>query len=532
MTPDAALPDMMPGLEARHVLLGYQQALLATTSQHQLVVCEKSRRIGMTWAVAADAVLTSAAQKGAGGMDTLYIGYNLDMAREFIDTCASFARSFAGAAVQVGEFMWRDPATRAGEEDRNIQAFRINFAQFEVVALTSKPRSLRGRQGYVIFDEAAFHDALDEMLKAALALLIWGGKVLVISTHDGADNPFNVLVQDIREGKRKGKVVRVTFDDALEAGLYRRICLVAGKIWSQAAEAQWRAEIYGFYGEAAAEELDCIPQQGSGAYLTRAMIEACMVIEQKVLRLTGPVDLLQRDAHAPGTARALVDDFFEEQVLPCLLRFAEGRRSYVGQDFARSSDLTVLAIGQDGPQAQLLVPVIIELANIPFAEQEHLMRRIIRLLPAFAGADLDARGNGQMLAENLMRHFGATLIRCVMATEKIYLERMPRVKGRLEDRSILLPRDGHILDDLRCVKLIRGIPKIDEAKAGKVRGRHGDGAIAIMNLVSAADNPAAPIEFESAGDGLGAGAYADGRASIRRSGFGVVGSGNDFTGWQ
>ena len=33
-----------------------------------------------------------------------------------------------------------------------------------------------GQQGFVLIDEAAFHDDLGEVLKAAFALLIWGGK--------------------------------------------------------------------------------------------------------------------------------------------------------------------------------------------------------------------------------------------------------------------------------------------------------------------------------------------------------------------
>src|SRR3546814_1424375 len=67
--------------------------------------------------------------------------------------------------------------------------------------LSSRPRSLRGRQGYVIFDEFAFHDDPEELLKAGMAFIIWGGKVLVISTHNGDENPFNQLINDIRAGK-------------------------------------------------------------------------------------------------------------------------------------------------------------------------------------------------------------------------------------------------------------------------------------------------------------------------------------------
>ncbi len=76
-----ALPDAVAeAASLPSVLLPYQARLLATTATHQLVVCEKSRRIGMTWAVGADAALTAGASRGAGGSDVLYIGYNLDMA--------------------------------------------------------------------------------------------------------------------------------------------------------------------------------------------------------------------------------------------------------------------------------------------------------------------------------------------------------------------------------------------------------------------------------------------------------------------
>jgi phage FluMu gp28-like protein len=205
-----AMPEVLSGKGLPDILMPSQKKLLQATATNQLVVSDKSRRIGFTWAVGADAVLTSSARKGQGGMDTLYLGYNLDMAREFIDTCAMWARAFNHAAGEVEEFVFPDGP------DKDIAAFRIRFASgFEIVALSSRPRSLRGRQGYVILDEFAFHDDRAGLLKAAIALLIWGGKVLVISTHHGEDNEFNQLIQEIRAKKRPGAVVRCTFDQVL-----------------------------------------------------------------------------------------------------------------------------------------------------------------------------------------------------------------------------------------------------------------------------------------------------------------------------
>ena len=98
------------------------------------------------------------------------------------------------------EFLFDD-----GDPDKQIKAFRIKFAcGFQIIALPSRPRSLRGMQGFVIIDEAAFHEDLKELMKAAIALLIWGGRVLVISTHNGEDNYFNQLVKEARAGNGYG----------------------------------------------------------------------------------------------------------------------------------------------------------------------------------------------------------------------------------------------------------------------------------------------------------------------------------------
>src|SRR6185312_13781120 len=191
-------------------LLPYQQAWLADQSDFK--VCEKSRRTGLTWAEAADDVLIAGRARAAGGMNVYYIGYNMDMAIEFIEACAMWARVFnqAAGAIEEGQELFEE-----GKEDKVIKTYTIRFESgFRIVALSSRPANLRGKQGVVVIDEAAFHQDLDELLKAAIALLMWGGKVRVISTHNGVDNPFNQLIEDIRAGKRSGSVHRTTFDEA------------------------------------------------------------------------------------------------------------------------------------------------------------------------------------------------------------------------------------------------------------------------------------------------------------------------------
>ncbi len=466
-----AMPELLQGKGLPDILMPSQKALLKATATNQLVVSDKSRRIGFTWAVGADAVLTSSSKKAEGGMDTLYLGYNLDMAREFIDTCAMWARAFNYAATDVEEFVFVEGP------DRDIAAFRIRFASgFEIVALSSRPRSLRGRQGFVILDEFAFHDDRAGLLKAAIALLIWGGKVLVISTHNGEDNEFNQLIQEIRAGKRPGAVVRCTFDQALEEGLYQRICLMTGKTWSPETEAKWRTDIRKFYGADAAEELDCVPSQGSGIWLTRSVIEACSTAggPEKVLKLVCPPGWELKDK---AYRRAYVEAWLEQNVQPEIDRLDKRLRHYFGQDFAMSGDASVYT-----PLAELrvggaTVPFVIEMRNVPYDQQKQVVFWTTQRLPRFSGGKLDARGNGQPLAQEAKQEFGGSLIEEVMLSQPWYLENMPPLKADFEDRTIAIPWHPDLHDDLRQVRIVRGVPKVpDDARTKGEDGhqRHGD----------------------------------------------------------
>ncbi|MBI1408134.1 MAG: hypothetical protein GC145_18635 [Caulobacter sp.] len=469
------LPAQLAGKELPDVLMPSQKALLMATASNQLVVSDKSRRVGFTWAIGADAVLTAGAEKASGGMDCLYIGYNLDMAREFIDTCAMWAKAFMPACTDVGEFFFDD-----GDHDRQIQAFRIRFASgFEIVALSSRPRSLRGRQGYVILDEFAFHDEPDALLKAAMALLIWGGKVLVISTHNGVDNPFNILLNDVRAGKRPGVAVRCTFDDALEQGLYQRICLMTGKVWSPEAEAAFRTSTRRFYGAGAAEELDCVPSQGSGVYLTRALIEACSTSPGPVLRLhVGPDFEMKPEAER----RSYVDAFLEQQVGPELEKLDPNLRHFFGQDFALTGDASLYVPICIERMLTRRVPFVIEMRGVPHEQQKQVVIYTTERLPRFGGGKLDATGNGSYLAQVTAQRFGGDLIEQVKLSQAWYLEHMPPMKAAFEDREMAIPAHIDLVDDLRQIVLIRGVPMVPRDK--RTTGadglpRHGDFAPAL-----------------------------------------------------
>ncbi|MCA3343302.1 MAG: hypothetical protein ING24_12790 [Roseomonas sp.] len=473
------------------VLLPYQRDLVRAVSKHSVTVYEKSRRIGATWGVGAQAVLTAGAKREDRGMDVLYIGYNKDMTREFIDVCAMWARNFGLAAGEIGEFLFSDQEDKGME--RHIAAFRIKFASgFEILALASRPRSLRGRQGFVIIDEAAFHDDLPELLKAALAFLIWGGRILVVSTHDGAENPFAELVNDVRAGRKKRyHLLRTTFDEACDQGLYHRVAMKLGVPWTAEGEAEWKTEIRDFYGDSATEELDVVPRAGSGRYLPLHLIEARASRDIPVLRYTCADEFVHLSDHI-RTAETL--RWCEDNIHPLLDGLNPLLRSLTGMDFGRVVDLSVIWPIQIMPNLMRATPFTIELRNVPFEQQREILFYLADRLPRLSGLALDRTGNGAWLAERTLQRYGAHRVEGIHLTEGWYRDHMPKLKAAFQDASFDIPADAQVVEDFRAIELVNGVARVmvrrntakGEDRDPNAGQRHGDAAIAAALVIYAA----------------------------------------------
>ena len=454
------------------VFLPYQQQLTSTVLNSPVTVVEKSRRTGYSWAAGAIAVMVSSAAENA--QSTYYMGYDFEMAREFIQYVGEWAKKIGEACSEAEEYVFKDP----DNPDKDIKAFRVTFANGkEVVALPSVARALRGKQGFVIIDEAAFHDDLKEVLKAAFALLIWGGKVLILSTHDGEDNPFNELIKDIRSGKSPYQLLRCTFEDALKQGLYKRICQKQKTEWSQAGEDKWKADIYKFYGDSAEEELDCVPAQGTGAFLTRVVIEKCMRPGIPVLSYEAKNEFA---GLPPEERENIVDDWLTENIKPLLSKLNPKLQSGFGFDFARSSDLSVIWVFQEKDDLSLITPFVLEIRNLPHEQQKQIVFYIGDRLPKFKFAAFDARGNGSYIAEVAWQHWGDSYIEQVMLSVDWYRNNMPKAKAYLEDNMVTIPQNTNVLNDFKAVKVVKGVAQIPDARTKDEKGqkRHGDSFIA------------------------------------------------------
>lgn len=494
------------------ILLPYQQRWVADQADVKFI--EKSRRVGISWAEAADDTLY-ASEKGNGEKRNVwYIGYTKDMALEFINDCANWARAYSMAVSSIDEYEEPDEDDNGIVSEKKILAYKITFQSgWRITALSSRPTNLRGKQGRVVIDEAAFHDDLPGLLKAAMALLMWGGQVRVISTHFGDTNEFNTVIQDIRAGKKPYSLHRITFDEALEDGLYKRICEVLKKEWSPEAQAAWRQGIIDSYGEDADEELFCIPGQGTGVWLTRAVIEKCLSADIPVIRHEQPTSF---GALADHLRAAEIKDWCEEIIKPFLTGLSSEQNSVIGEDFARTGDLTVLIPLLEQQSANWRALFQLELRNIPFQQQEQIFCYICDRLPRFRYGALDARGNGQYLAERAMQRYGEDRIAQVMITEAWYRENMPAYKAAFEDQTIMMARDADVIEDHRAFKVIKGVAKLPEIrqKGKDNKKRHGDSGIAgaMAWFATRQEWAGGPVEYETVRQresfqGLGKGAF-------------------------
>lgn len=484
----AALPEELPrGAEipddldpfADGVLMRHQAEWLEDESD--LKLAEKGRRTGVTFAEALDQTLIAGAQRSAGGQNCFYIGDTKDKGREFIGYVAHFAKVISGALAAIEEFMFEDE--QADGSTRHIAAFRVRFASgFRVEALSSRPENIRGLQGVVCIDEAAYHKDVRAVLDAVNALLIWGGRIRVISTHNGVLNPFNELIREAKAGKNPFKVHFIPFATAVANGLFRRVCAIRGKPWSAEAEAAWEKKIRGAYGPRTAamrQELDAIPAEAEGAALTRVQIEAVMKPG------TGKIVRWARDdafKNLPQHERqAITLAFCEAQLLP-IVKALDPRRPHVfGGDFARSGDGSVYVVDEIGTDLIRRRRLNLELRNVPYEAQRDILFWLVERLPRMSGGALDASGNGAYLAEVAAQKFGASIVEVKFSGGLWYRENMPGYIEAFADGTIRLEPDEDVLKDHQALQYVGGIIKVpDDHRFKGLDGfdRHGDAAIA------------------------------------------------------
>ncbi|MDR0878946.1 MAG: terminase family protein [Treponema sp.] len=467
------------------ILLPYQKRVLEDKTPLRII--EKGRRTGISWLLSLEGALDGLAARGT---NTYYISYNHDMTKQFIDDAKYWAR-----ALQIVADYFEEEVV-----DENNKTFKVYALIFPsghgVYALPSTEYAIRSKQGNIVFDEAAFTDGFEGILKAALALQIWGGKLTIVSTHNGDDSPFNMLLNRIRAGEEPDwSHHRITFSQALEQGLYKKICQTQNREWTAEGEKEFVERVRRIYRDNMEEELDCIPARTGSRYFPRIILDPCADSDIEVIR-KGFEDAFLKE---PKEKRErVVEKWFNREVLS-FIRTLENP-VFIGEDFARSGDLTVFWLDELVEKKHARTVAVVELRNWPFDQQWQFWVLLVGALRIFGGAALDARGNGQMIAEKAETEWPGRAIP-VMITRAWYGTWFPKLKGRLEDREWTIPQDEYLIGDFGVVRLKAGYPLIDDStkeKAGSAlsRKRHGDGAVAsalALNAIEACADDTHPF---------------------------------------
>lgn len=488
------IPDTLNPMQDG-LLMTHQTEAIALSHIYDILVIEKGRRTGITFGIALDKALVAASQRFAGGDNVYYVGDTKEKGLEFIGYCAKFLRTIATAQGQgvssIEEFLFEDQDENG--KTKYITSWRIRLASgFQIVALSSRPENIRGLQGHVIIDEAAFHKNVQAVLDAATALLIWGSKIVIISTHNGTANAFNQLIKEIQAGiyEDTAFVYKATFDDAVANGLYERVCLIKGETPTPQGKEKWYKKIRRAYGSRKAqmrEELDVIPRDGNGTSLPTVWIERASVQGRPVLRLVLPENFVnktkyEREDFANGWINANLKDLLQKLDKKWLW--------YFGQDYARHRDFSVICPLAVTQNLRRDVPFVIEMQRVPARQQLQILFALIEGLPRFMGGAMDATGTGETTAELTADEYGRSRIMEVKLSQSWYGQYMPKTIGLFEDDMIDMPADINLTQDLRAIEEVNGVPMVSTLRRKDLKDpdlvRHGDfsPALCLANAAS------------------------------------------------
>jgi phage FluMu gp28-like protein len=411
--------------------LPYQRRWI--TADAAIVVGEKSRRIGWTYASSFRAVK----RRIQLGTDLFYSSADLSAAREFMNDCQQWARVFKVAAK---------PGEQTIDEADGMRAFVLRFENgSKIVAGSSNPKFFRSKGGDADADEFAFHREPRELYKAMQpAALVWGHQMRLWSTHNGEGSFFNQLVKSAPrgsgvgvEGSGEGRLAvhRVTLIDAVEQGLVEKIRkldapdLVARRDFLEEVRASCPDE------DAWNEEYLCRPSSEQSSLLSYALIQACEAESGGVVEWRGGGVAADgglypaTPPHNPSNPSAL----------------------YAGFDVGRKHDRSVLWLVERVGDV-LWTRGLRVLHDVNFTAQEQLLvslmddRTVRRLC-------IDSTGIGAMLAERLVQRFGHR-VEAVHFTAAVKSDLAMPLLRLFQDRLVRVPADADVREDLHKVRKV------------------------------------------------------------------------------
>ena len=403
--------------------LPYQKRWIADKSR--LKIMEKSRQVGLSWASAYGLVRDHVGPTSR--LDTWVSSRDEIQARLFLEDCQKFAKLLELAAQDVGKSVL-DPSSRTNAYTLELKGgTRIH-------SLTSNPDAQAGKRGTRFLDEFALHPDPRRLYAVAYPGITWGGRLEIVSTHRGAKNYFNKLIEEIKhKGNPKNfSYHKVTLEDALEQGFLEKLKTKLPE--EDPRQSMDTGDYYNFIKQSCPdeetfqEEYLCQPSDDQSAFLSHDLIAGC----ERQLDVSG---------------------------IPAMDDPSVGNL-YLGVDVGRTRDLTVFWLLEEVGDV-LHTRSLITLEDKPFSEQEEVFYRLLEH-PKIRRACVDQTGLGRQFAERAIERFGSYKVEGVNFTSSTKEFLAYPVRAAFEEGSIRIPEDRQLRSDLRAIKK-------DVTHAGNIR---------------------------------------------------------------
>jgi phage FluMu gp28-like protein len=387
--------------------MAYQAKVIKDTSL--LVIVEKGRQIGLSYAVSYKAVRLAAPKDAK--LDVWVMSRDEIQAKQFLLYCKRWARVLKFAAEDLGEVII--------DNDKNITAHVLKFSSGVCIyCISSNPDAIVGKSGHVILDEFALHKDQRGLYAVAKPVTQWGGTLTIISTHRGSQTVFNEIITDIKtRGNKMGwSLHTIPIQTAVDQGIVEKINAATGRSETREAWlARQRAECLD--EEQWLQEYCCIPADESSAFITYEMITGC------------------EDDTAKKDFKYVAED--------------RSRTFYVGYDVARTTDLSVIDVEEKMGDV-FWERLRIEMRGKSFSEQEWELEQLLRL-PNVRRCCIDSTGLGMQMAETMVRRWGSR-VEAVRFSGPVKEELAFPLRAAHEDRTLRYAKDDKLRADLRGIK--------------------------------------------------------------------------------
>jgi phage FluMu gp28-like protein len=428
--------------------LPYQLRWLADESP--IKIWEKSRRIGATYVQSYEDVRDCVSKKVPA---VWFSSADESAAREYIAYCEQWTKLFNMAAKPLGQVVI--------DSEKDIKAFVIEFANgTKIHALSSNPKGFRSKGGKVVLDEFAHHDSQDDLWKAARPCITWGFPLRILSTHNGKNCRYYKFVEETQRGKLSWSLHTTPIQLAVAEGLVDKIL---GKVASEEEKEAWLDEQQSncFDENTWQQEYCCIAIDEATAFLTYELIHSCELDNLLFSELSG-----------------ISGDLF------------------VGMDIGRKKDLSVIWLLEKLGNVKYTRKVI-ELEKTPFHLQEEILSSVLKH-KTLRRCCIDATGLGMQLAESAQRNFGQYRVEPITFTAKAKEELAYNLRTNFEDKTIYIPSDNTLREDLHSVRKVTTISgNIRFDVANTEAAGHADRFWALALALYAAHTNAGPIYVTS-----------------------------------